>query len=97
MLVRYAIERLLFRISQSHYANQFLLKGALLFTLWYDMPHGPIRDADLLGFGDSDLESIKKYFVKSQVSRQKMAFTSTRNLSLWRTFAKKLDTRGYEY
>lgn len=62
VLVRYALERLLFRISQSHYANQFLLKGALLFTLWYDMPHRPTRDADLLGFGNSDLESIKKIF-----------------------------------
>ena len=62
VLVRYALERLLFRISQSHYANQFLLKGALLFTLWYDMPYRPTRDADLLGFGDSDLESIKKIF-----------------------------------
>jgi predicted nucleotidyltransferase component of viral defense system len=62
VLVRYALERLLFRISQSQYANQFLLKGALLFTLWYDMPHRPTRDADLLGFGDSDLESIKKTF-----------------------------------
>jgi len=32
-----------------------LLKGALLFALWYDMPHRHTRDADLLGFGASDL------------------------------------------
>lgn len=62
VLVRYALERLLYRISQSEYSDQFLLKGALLFTLWYDMPHRPTRDADLLGFGDSSLKSIEKVF-----------------------------------
>ena len=62
ILVRYALERLLYRISQSEYSGQFLLKGALLFTLWYDMPHRPTRDADLLGFGGSDLKSIEKVF-----------------------------------
>ncbi|MGH8745241.1 MAG: nucleotidyl transferase AbiEii/AbiGii toxin family protein [Burkholderiales bacterium] len=58
VLVRYALERFLYRLSQSSHADRFLLKGALLFTLWYDMPHRPTRDADLLGFGPSDLESI---------------------------------------
>ena len=62
ILVRYALERLLYRISQSEYSSQFLLKGALLFTLWYDMPHRPTRDADLLGFGESNLKSIESVF-----------------------------------
>jgi len=35
-----------------------LLKGALLFALWYDMPHRHTRDADLLGFGASDLPTL---------------------------------------
>lgn len=43
-------------------ADRFLLKGALLFTLWYDMPHRPTRDAELLGFGASALESIRQTF-----------------------------------
>ena len=62
MLVRYGLERLLYRIGQSNYANQFLLKGALLFTLWYDMPHRTTRDIDLLGFGNNDLNYIKQIF-----------------------------------
>ena len=62
ILVRYALERFLYRLSQSTHADRFLLKGALLFTLWYDMPHRPTRDADLLGFGPSDLESIRQTF-----------------------------------
>lgn len=62
MLVRYALERLLYRLSQSSHAERFLLKGAMLFTLWYDMPHRPTRDVDLLGFGASDLASITRTF-----------------------------------
>lgn len=62
VLVRFALERILYRLSQSAYSGLFLLKGALLFTLWYDMPHRTTRDADLLGFGPSDLESITRTF-----------------------------------
>ena len=62
ILVRFALERILYRLSQSAHADHFLLKGALLFTLWYDMPHRTTRDADLLGFGASDLESITQTF-----------------------------------
>lgn len=54
LLNRFALERLLLRISTSPHANRFLLKGALLFALWYDEPHRPTRDADLLGFGADD-------------------------------------------
>lgn len=62
VLVRFALERMLYRLSQSEHADHFLLKGALLFTLWYDMPHRATRDADLLGFGASDLESVAQTF-----------------------------------
>ncbi len=53
VLVRFALERLLYRLSQSEHADRFLLKGALLFTLWYDMPHRSTRD---------DLDSILQTF-----------------------------------
>lgn len=62
VLVRFALERILYRLTQSKYADRFLLKGALLFTLWYDMPHRATRDVDLLGFGASDLESVVQVF-----------------------------------
>ena len=64
LLVRFALERMLYRLSQSPFADQFLLKGALLFTLWYDQPHRPTRDADLLGFGSSDLASLRQTFMQ---------------------------------
>lgn len=62
VLVRFALERILYRMTQSPHADRFLLKGALLFTLWYDMPHRATRDADLLGFGASDLDSVAQAF-----------------------------------
>ena len=62
ILTRYAIERLLYRISISKHANQFLLKGALLFDLWFDIPHRPTRDADFLGFGSAELPRIEAVF-----------------------------------
>lgn len=62
VLVRFALERILYRLTRSQHADRFLLKGALLFTLWYDMPHRATRDADLLGFGASDLASVAETF-----------------------------------
>lgn len=62
VLVRFALERLLFRLSTSAYSERFVLKGALLFTLWYDLPHRATRDADLLGFGPSDTGSMASVF-----------------------------------
>ena len=62
VLVRYALERFLYRLGQSAQADHFVLKGAMLFNLWYAMPHRPTRDVDLLGFGSSDLGSIAQAF-----------------------------------
>jgi len=39
-----------------------MLKGALLFAHWYDDPHRPTRDADLLGFGQDDAEHLIAVF-----------------------------------
>jgi hypothetical protein len=62
VLVRYALERFLYRLGKSAHADHFVLKGAMLFNLWYAMPHRPTRDVDLLGFGSSDLGSIAQAF-----------------------------------
>lgn len=43
LLTRYALERLLYRLSQSEAADHFLLKGALLFLLWSETPHRATR------------------------------------------------------
>jgi predicted nucleotidyltransferase component of viral defense system len=54
VLDRYAVERLLYRLSVSPYRNHFLLKGAMLFAIWFDVSHRPTRDADFLGLGPPD-------------------------------------------
>jgi hypothetical protein len=55
VLTHFGLERLLYRLSVSEHAGNYLLKGALLFSLWYDQPQRPTRDADLLGFGADDI------------------------------------------
>lgn len=62
VLNRFGRERLLYRIGISEYRQQFLLKGAMLFALWYDMPHRPTRDMDLLGFGAGELYVLERVF-----------------------------------
>lgn len=51
LLTRYALERLLYRLSVSSDRDRFILKGALLFVTWIPDPFRPTRDLDLLGFG----------------------------------------------
>ena len=58
LLTRYALERLLYRLSLSAYRNRFVLKGAMLITTWFEDPHRPTRDLDLLGYGDSSAEAM---------------------------------------
>lgn len=62
VLTRYGIERLLYRLATSEHGPQFVLKGALMFALWYGQPHRPTRDADLLGFGPDDPEQLATVF-----------------------------------
>lgn len=62
LLTRYALERMLYRLSISDQRDQFLLKGALLFDLWFDVPHRPTHDADLLGFGSADIPHVEEIF-----------------------------------
>ncbi|MBX7237317.1 MAG: nucleotidyl transferase AbiEii/AbiGii toxin family protein [Caldilineales bacterium] len=58
MLRYYAIERFLYRLSQSDHSDRFVLKGALIFLTWgIDLPR-PTRDIDLRGFTAIDVETI---------------------------------------
>ena len=54
LLTRYALERLLYRLSVSDQRERFVLKGAMLLTIWQGDPFRPTRDLDLLGQGDPD-------------------------------------------
>ena len=53
------MERFLYRLSVSPSRNRFILKGALLFTVWDISPARTTRDIDLLGYVDNDLETAQ--------------------------------------
>jgi hypothetical protein len=51
VMTTYALERLLYRLSVSSHANDYCLKGAMLFNVWGNGdPHRPTSDLDLSGF-----------------------------------------------
>jgi len=61
---RYAIERLLYRLSVSEFKEEFVLKGAALFMVWLNEPHRPTMDLDLLGRGEDSNEHVGDIFRK---------------------------------
>ncbi|MDP3739475.1 MAG: nucleotidyl transferase AbiEii/AbiGii toxin family protein [Hyphomonadaceae bacterium] len=63
VLLRYGIERLLYRLAGSQIRDRFVLKGAMLFATWADVPFRATGDLDLLGFGDPGVENAKSAFI----------------------------------
>ena len=61
-LSRYAVERLMYRLSRSPHADRFVLKGAMLFVLWLDEVHRPTKDLDLMGLGEFSADSLRTIF-----------------------------------
>jgi hypothetical protein len=62
IVVKYGLERILYRLSRSAYRDVFVLKGALLFELWTQDTYRPTRDADFLGRGDNAPERLARIF-----------------------------------
>lgn len=59
---RYGLERFLYRLSKSAYAEQFILKGAMLMLAWAGETVRATRDADLLGFGSLAGDEVARIF-----------------------------------
>lgn len=77
VLTRYGVERFLYRLSRSAYAERFVLKGALLLMAWLGETLRPTRDADLLGFGDfadDELARIMREVSETQVEPDAVIF-----------------------
>ena len=64
VLGRYAIERLLFRLSRTEAAERYVLKGAMLFVTWPQHAFRPTGDLDLLGEGDPDPAALTELFTR---------------------------------
>ena len=54
----YAMERFLYRLSLSHHANRFILKGALMLRIWQAPEIRPTMDIDLLGRINNDTSQL---------------------------------------
>jgi hypothetical protein len=52
------MERFLYRLSQSHHANRFILKGALMLRIWQTPDIRPTMDIDLLGRTNNDMSLL---------------------------------------
>jgi hypothetical protein len=58
LLQYFAVERFIYRLSNSPHADQFILKGALMFSVWCGPASRPTMDIDLLGKIDNQLGTI---------------------------------------
>ncbi|MFH0985084.1 MAG: nucleotidyl transferase AbiEii/AbiGii toxin family protein [Candidatus Omnitrophota bacterium] len=58
----YGMERFLYRLSQSKYADTFVLKGALMFVVWKVPGMRTTRDIDFLGRFDNEIVAIESVF-----------------------------------
>lgn len=60
VLIWYGLERFLYRLSKSEYRDQFILKGAMLFSVWSKQPLRPTKDLDLMAYGEASEEYLRK-------------------------------------
>jgi len=58
MLQYYAMERFLYRLSQSTHADGYILKGALMLRVWHAPELRPTMDIDMLGLTNNDSTAI---------------------------------------
>ncbi|MBC7258743.1 MAG: nucleotidyl transferase AbiEii/AbiGii toxin family protein [Chloroflexi bacterium] len=58
LLQYFALERFLYRLGRSAHRQRFVLKGALMFTVWHSPFSRPTHDIDLLGRLDNSVESV---------------------------------------
>ena len=77
LLVQFAIERFLYRLSRSAVADRFVLKGAMLFRVWTSDLHRPTRDLDLFGRGEATPEAVAesvRQIIATRVDDDGMSF-----------------------
>lgn len=58
VLQYFAMERFLYRLAESSHAENFVLKGALMFTVWGAPSARPTKDIDLLGHMQNSVDVL---------------------------------------
>jgi len=62
VLMRYGLERIMYRLSRSAYAKQFVVKGAMLLRVWTGEQYRPTKDLDLLATPEKSPEELDRAF-----------------------------------
>ena len=62
VLIRYVLERLLYRLSVSSQRDDFALKGGMLSAIWMTDPFRMTMDVDLLGLGNFRANALQDAF-----------------------------------
>ena len=65
LLQHFAIVRFIYRLSKSPHTDRFILKGALMLSVWSGTVSRPTMDIDLLGKIDNSLEEIKAVMISA--------------------------------
>lgn len=76
-MIRYAVERFLYRLGKSEYRNKFVLKGAMLFAIWTKNPHRTTKDLDLQlieNFSQNAIMEIFKSICEMKVESDGLLF-----------------------
>ena len=63
VFMRYGLERLLYRLCQSGYMDEFVVKGAMLFWVWTGEQYRPTKDLDLMTARVRTAEQLETIFM----------------------------------
>jgi len=64
ILTNYGLERLLYRLSVSEYKDEFVLKGAMLFSCWSGDVYRATKDVDFLKSGEASIACLTQVFTE---------------------------------
>lgn len=80
----YAMERFLYRLSISPYAERFFLKGGLMLKVWDSMDHRATMDIDLLARTSNKMDNLQNIITEVSVieAPEDAVIFNTQNLIL---------------
>jgi len=64
ILTSYGLERVLYRLSVSKYKDEFVLKGAMLFSYWSGDAYRATKDVDFLKSGEASIAYLTQVFTE---------------------------------
>ena len=94
LLQHFAIERFIYRLSRSPHEDRFILKGALMFSIWREKQSRPTMDIDFLGKIDNSsgvIVAAMKDACGMDVEADGMSFNAETV-----TAARIMEAAGYE-